>query len=180
MIEKYKNLIVFVVLTIIFFLIGAFANYYFNSSKLLVNNFWTDLTILDTATAIALAILAFSAYLEYAKNEDDIELKIAIYEKGKYDKAKEIIDFRILAGDKIKILRKEVTRGEILGLLGMFQKNTGNRYNLSDNKLILILLDEVKKVQKAKKNECIIPILKEDYDKYFNPAIPIKKEEKNQ
>lgn len=150
------------------FIIGIFKH---------TNDLWTFFESFDTA--IALAILALIACNEYAKNEDEIELKIAAYEKGKYDKAKEIFDFCILAGDKVKILRKEVTRGEILGLLGMFQKDTGNRYNLSDNKLILILLDEVKKVQKAKKNECIILILKDDYDKYFNPAISVKKEEKN-
>ena len=38
------------------------------------NKMWWLLLTLDTATAIALVILAFFAYWEYAKGEDEIEL----------------------------------------------------------------------------------------------------------
>jgi len=49
----------------------------------------------------------------------------------------------------------------------MFQKDIGKRYTLLDNVLILLLLDELKKIQKGDKNDCIIPILQKDYELHF-------------
>ena len=168
MFEKYKPLLVFIILTIIFFFIGAFGIYVFNSPEFLVNKLWTDLTILDTATAIALAVLAFNAYIEYAKNEDEIELKIGIYEKGKYKKPL-IKDFSEIAGDKVKVLRKEVNRSEIMGILGMFQRDMKTRFEMNDNKLKIMFLKNLKEIQKGKDNVLIIPIIKEDYENFLNP-----------
>jgi len=158
--KKYKELFIFILVTLIVAIIGIF----FHFDK---NNIWSFFEVIDTSTAVALSVLAFLAYKEYIKEEDEIELKIAIYQKNRYDEPIKIIDFSEIAGNKIKILRKEVSRGEILGLLGMFQKNSGKRYNLSDNKLILFLLDELKQIQKGDKSECIIPILQIDYDQHF-------------
>ena len=157
---KYKELLIFILVTLMVAIIGIF--FHFEKS-----NIWSFFEVIDTSTAVALSVLAFLAYKEYIKEEDEIELKIAIYQKDRYDKPIKIIDFSEIAGNKIKILRKEVSRGEILGLLGMFQKDTGKRYTLSDNVLILLLLDELKKIQKGDKNECIIPILKKDYELHF-------------
>jgi len=163
----HNKLNIFLFFTSIFLIIGSF--YTFFTKNEFIEDLWNILTVLDTSTAIALAILAYMAYKEYMKNEDEIELKIAIYKKGNYEKAIKIKDFIEIASSKVKVLRKDINRAEILGLLGMFQKNTEKRYNLSDNKLILLLLKELKEVQIGKKNECIIPILEEDYIKYFKP-----------
>jgi len=157
---KYKELLIFILVTLMVAIIGVF--FHFEKS-----NIWSFFEVIDTSTAVALSVLAFLAYKEYIKEEDEIELKIAIYQKDRYNEPIKIIDFSEIAGNKIKILRKEVSRGEILGLLGMFQKNSGKRYNLSDNKLILFLLDELKQIQKGNKNECIIPILQKDYELHF-------------
>jgi len=157
---KYKELLIFILVTLMVAIIGIF--FHFEKS-----NIWSFFEVIDTSTAVALSVLAFLAYKKYIKEEDEIELKIAIYQKDRYDKPIKIIDFSEIAGNKIKILRKEVSRGEILGLLGMFQKDTGKRYTLSDNVLILLLLDELKQIQKGNKKECIIPILQKDYELHF-------------
>jgi len=162
--KKYKELLIFILITLIVAIIGIF----FHFEKV---NIWSVVEVIDTSTAVALSVLAFLAYKEYIKEEDEIELKVAIYKKDEYNKPLKIIDFSEISGSKVKILRKEISRSEILGLLGMFQKDTGKRYTLSDNVLILLLLDELKKIQKGDKNECIIPILKRDYDEFFNPKI---------
>jgi len=177
MIEKYKPLFIFIILTIIFFLIGAFGTYAFTSSKMLINKFWIDLTILDTATAIALAVLAFMTYMEYARNEDEIELKVAIYDDAKSN-SPEIKDFYEIAGNKVKVLRKEVNRSEIMGILGMFQRDMKTRFEMKDNKLKILFLENLKKIQKGEGNILIIPVLKEDYENFLNPTVIENKEEK--
>lgn len=156
--DKYKELIWFCILTFIILFIGLIKH---------TTDLWSFLESIDTATAIALAVLAFMAYKEYGKNEDEIELKMAIYEKNNYSTPIKIVDFEEISGDKIKILRKEVSRGEILGLLGMLQKDTPRRYSMSDNRLIVKFLNNLKEVQKAKSNVLLIPMLKEDFEKYF-------------
>ena len=156
--HKYKELIWFVVLSTLILIIGIIKH---------TSDLWSFLESIDTATAIALSVLAFLAYKEYGKNEDEIELKIAVYERNNYKQPIKIVDFKDIAGDNIRILRKEVSRGEILGLLGMFQKDTPKRYSMSDNKLILKFLDNLKKVQKAESDILLIPLLKEDFEKYF-------------
>ena len=175
MIEKYKPLFIFIILTIIVFLIGAFGTYAFTSSKMLINKFWIDLTILDTATAIALAVLAFMTYMEYARNEDEIELKVAIYENSKSN-SPTIKDFTEIAGNRVKVLRKEVNRSEIMGILGMFQRDMKTRFEMKDNKLKVLFLNNLKKIQKGKGNILIIPVLKEDYENFLNPEKNSKKE----
>ena len=172
--EKYKNLFIFVILTFILFIIGFFAT--FNLTKI-SKVIWHIFTILDTSTAIALAVLAFSAYLEYARGEDEIELKIAIYEKGRYDKPLEIKDFKEIADDKVKILRKEVDRSEIMGILGMFQRDMKTRFEMNDNKLKIMFLRNLKEIQKGKGDVLIIPVIKGDYENFLNPSISVKKEE---
>ena len=157
--NRYKELIWFIILTIVILIIGFITH---------ITDLWSFFESIDTATAIALAVLAFMAYKEYGKNEDEIELKIAIYEKGEYFTPIKIVDFKEIAGDKIKILRKEVSRGEILGLLGMLQKDTPKRYSMSDKKLIIKFLNNLKEVQKAESNVLLIPLLKEDFEKYFS------------
>ena len=53
---------------------------------------WHWFTILDTASAVALAILAFSSYLKFIRNEDSIKIF--------FDIDKEVVD------TKLAILRK--------------------------------------------------------------------------
>ena len=119
---------------------------------------------LDTSTVIALAILAFSAYMEYAKGEDEIALKFEIL-----DESGNIIDREYLKsnGEKLIILRKNTTRAEVLGIMGMIQKKSTGRYDI-DNRIQKTFLDRINEIQKGKGNELLIPIMKKDYDKFFN------------
>jgi len=98
--KKYKELIIFVLVTLIVAIFGMF--FHFNKT-----NIWSFFEVIDTSTAVDLSVLAFLAYKEYIKEEDEIELKIAIYQKDIYNEPIKIMDFSEIAGNKIKTLRKE-------------------------------------------------------------------------
>jgi len=95
---------------------------------------WHWFGILDTASAVALAILAFFGYLEFVRSEDAIK----IY----FDTDDREIDTHL------SILRKNFTRGELMGVLGMIQKDTKTRFEIQSLKDISIL-EEIQKVQKS-------------------------------
>jgi len=65
--KKYKELIIFVLVTVIVAIVGMF--FHFKKS-----NIWSFFEVIDTSTAVALSVLAFLAYKEYIKEEDEIEL----------------------------------------------------------------------------------------------------------
>ena len=177
--EKYKYLNIFVIITFFLLLIGLF-NKYFEKISLLkkifkenvISDFWDVVSILDSSTAIALAFLAFLAYKEYAKGEDEISLEFEVLDEN----LKSIETIPILSErEKITILRRNVNRGEVLGIMGMVQKKSTGRYDIS-NKVQKKFLDRILEIQKGKKDKLLIPIIKDDYDRYFN--IEVKSEEK--
>jgi uncharacterized protein (UPF0333 family) len=160
--NKYKNLVIFVIITFIIMFIA----FYIGLSKIsgVKSWFWGFILALDTSTAIALAVLAFSAYMEYAKGEDEIKLKFEVLdEKGN------ILFIKDIKSDNkdITILRKNLSRAEILGVMGMIQKTSTEKFEI-DNKTQIKLLKRINEIQKGNKKEFLIPVLKENYDEYFN------------
>jgi hypothetical protein len=160
--NKYKNLVIFAIIT---FSIMSIA-FYIGLNKIsgIESRMWGFMLALDTATAIALAVLAFSAYIEYAKGEDEIALKFEIL-----DERENVIDTKYLKsnGENLVILRKNATRAEVLGIMGMIQKSSTGRYEI-DNRIQKRFLDKINEIQKGKGDELLIPIIKKDYDKFFN------------
>ena len=77
--EKYKNLIIFVIIS--FSIMSAAFCIGLSEISGIKSNLWGFLAALDTSTAIALAVLAFMAYMEYAKGEDEIKLKFEILDE---------------------------------------------------------------------------------------------------
>ena len=146
--EKYKLIIMFIVIT--FIVLGV-------DFSVAENNFWYKLAQhIDNSTAIALAVLALFAYIEYAKGEDEIPIIFLV-------DGKEI-------DTNFKLLRKSVTRSEILGILGMIQKSSTGRYDIK-NDMAYMLMENIAEVQKGKKDKIYINMTKELYDKYFNNEI---------
>ncbi|EDM23125.1 hypothetical protein [Caminibacter mediatlanticus] len=103
-----------------------------------------------------MAVLALFAYIEYAKGEDEIPIIFRL-------DGKEI-------DTNFKLLRKSVTRSEILGVLGMIQKKTTGRYEIK-NDMAYKLMENINEVQKGKKDKIYIQISRELYDKYFNDKV---------
>ena len=142
-IKKYKLLSIF--LTLIF--IGIIGRLIFGDDSI----FWSIWGVLDTSSAVALAVLAFLAYKDIIKEEDEIEIIFSI--DGN------------LRSSGLKLLRKDCTRGEIIGVLGMMQKDTAKRFKMTPYEL-KNLLDEIKKVQKENKNTIIINMNKDEFEQF--------------
>jgi len=96
---------------------------------------WQWFGILDTASAVALAILAFFGYLEFVRSEDAIKIF--------FDTDGEVVD------TKLSILRKNFTRGELMGVLGMIQKDSKKRFEIQSLKEISIL-QRLQQIQTSK------------------------------
>ncbi len=153
--EKYKPLILFGVITVILTLIGVCSD--FCSIGKPIKPIWDFASIADTATAIALAVLAAIAYFEYAKGEDEIKIYLDV-EGEKKD-------------TQLRLLRKDVSRSEILGLLGMIQNKNSGRFENSkfrNKEILLEFLKNIMEVQKGNRDEIVVPISKEDFEKYFS------------
>jgi len=112
---------------------------------------WEWFGVIDTASAVALAFLALFGYVEYIRMEDKIEI---------------LFD---LDGQKIdtglSLLRKNFMRSELLGVLGMIQKEQKGRFNLSFFQEPASL-DRIQKIQKGKAKEFHIPITSEEIDQF--------------
>ncbi len=118
---------------------------------------WGIWSSVDVAFAVALGVLAFFAYREMLSEEDAIALSFTIVDDPERDP--------IPLG--ISLLRKNCTRSEILGILGMIQTNTQQRFNYR-TALLKPLLDAIAGVQTDRsKRECRIPIGREDYERFF-------------
>ncbi len=117
-----------------------------------INHIWDIWGVIDTSSAVALAILAGFAYYEYIKGDDVIKIYF-LTDTGKID-------------TKLSLLRKEFSRSELLGLLGMVQKDQDKRYKLSyfQNPKTL---KKIQEIQKGNGKEIIIKLQKKELE-YFN------------
>jgi flagellar motor component MotA len=113
---------------------------------------WALYEVLDTASAVALAALAFFGYMEYSKSED----KIKIY--FKVDNQKQI-------DTNLSILRKNFSRSEVFGLLGMIQKDAKGRFDIAYSR-DKSMLDALHAVQKGDKDSFVIPINSNEFEQF--------------
>jgi hypothetical protein len=113
---------------------------------------WNWFGAIDTSSAVALAFLAAWGYLEYAKSEQVIKITFNvdgdIYDTG------------------LSLLRKNFTRSELLGVLGMIQKAQKEKFELNvfKDKSILKKLQDI---QTGKGKEFIIDMSKEEAEQFF-------------
>ncbi|BCD68472.1 hypothetical protein [Nitratiruptor sp. YY09-18] len=116
-------------------------------AKLFDSYLWEIFGILDTASAVALAILAGWGYIEFIRSEQPVKIIFEI--DGK----------RVETG--LALLRKNFTRSELMGILGMIQKDQNTRYRLSffqDKNMLKTL----QKTQTGKEKEFVITMSKEE------------------
>ena len=140
---KYKLLFIFGFIT----LLGLFFHF-FKFQKA-----WNVFGAIDTATAVALATLAFLGYYEYTKLEDEIKIYFLIKETNE----------KVDTG--ISILRKYCTRSEVWGLLGMLQKDTKGRFDIKANK-DKSLLKAFHQIQKGDLDELEIPLSSKELEQF--------------
>jgi len=148
-IRRYKPLIIY-----IGFIIGGLVIWYFFEKEKVFppeKELWDFWSAIDTSSAVALAVLAFLAYKDMIKQEDIIPLYFNV-------NGKEI-------DTKLSLLRKNCTRGEVVGVLGMMQKNTKNRFSFS-TKALPLFLEQLQEVQKGKRNKIVISMTQEEFEQF--------------
>jgi hypothetical protein len=112
---------------------------------------WNLWSTVDVAFAVALGVMAFLAYREFIKSEDEVKIYFKV-EGKRYDTG-------------LSLLRKDCTRGEILGVLGMMQRTTKERFSF-DSKELSILLKEVQEVQKGVKDNFELSMSRDELEQF--------------
>lgn len=106
---------------------------------------------LDVAAAVALAVFAMWGYMEYSRQEESIAI------------------FFLVSNEKKKtglsILRKNCTRSELLGVLGMIQKDPKNRFEIASMKKPAFL-DTLARIQKESDTELCIVLLQSELEQF--------------
>ena len=121
-------------------------------AKLFVSDtVWEWFGVFDTSSAVALAVLAFYGYYEFIKNDHPIKIYFDLESKS--------ID------TGLSILRKNFTRGELLGVLGMIQKDTKTRFEIESLKDISIL-KRLQEIQTSKEKEFHIVITQRELEQF--------------
>jgi hypothetical protein len=104
--KRYNILIIFIIVT----LLGLLIRYITHANSWL----WELWSVLDVSFAVALGVLAFEGYREFIKSEDEVPIYFRVHGK--------------LTATGLSLLRRDCTRGEILGVLGMMQRSTTKRF----------------------------------------------------
>ena len=142
-IQRYSALIWFIGLSIF----GLLIRYLLGEDSVL----WDIWSAIDTASAVALAVLAFVAYRDIVRDDDEVQLLFNI--EGK----------KVDTG--LCLLRKDCTRGEVIGVISMLARVTDApfKYNALH---IHDLLDEINQVQKGTNEKLYIVISKDEFAQF--------------
>ena len=141
--ERYLVLIVFVGV----WLVGLAIRYGLGAEHWL----WDLWGTVDVAFAVSLGLLAFMAYLEFIKAEDEVHIYFEV--DGE------------LTDTRLSLLRKDFTRGEILGVLGMIQKDTVSRYSIGYMKK-REFLQRLHAIQKGRDKKFVMPMSAEEFEQF--------------
>ena len=145
--SRYLPLIVYIGLTIA----GIIVRY----TYILQNSLWDAWSAFDTASGVALAILAAMAYRDMIRDEDEIDLLFDV-------------DMKRQIKTGLCLLRKDCTRGEVIGALEMLQRKTEKPFHY-DARLLHELLNRINKIQKGKDTHLLIPIDSEEFEQFVLP-----------
>jgi len=116
------------------------------------NSIWKFWGVIDVSFSVALGILAFMGYIKYLRSEDIIKIRFKLPD-GKTEDT------------DLSTLRKDFNRQELLGLLGMIQKDTTNRFDIKFTKTPAFL-QRMQEVQKGKSKIFDIEISKEELEQF--------------
>lgn len=106
---------------------------------------------LDVAAAVALAMFAIWGYIEYSRQEESVKIVFAVNGQS--------IDTRL------SFLRKNCTRSEVLGVLGMIQKDPKTRFEIASMKKAAFL-DNLGQVQKGSAKELYIILTQSELEQF--------------
>jgi len=106
--ERYLVLIIFLGISIV----GLAIRYIFGVDSWI----WDIWASVDVASAVAMGVMAFLAYREFISSEDEIRIYFNVDDK--------------LIDTGLSILRKDSNRSELLGILGMIQKDPTKRFSI--------------------------------------------------
>jgi len=112
---------------------------------------WQIWSSIDVASAVALAALAFFAYRQMLRDDDEVRIMFEVNGK-RHDTG-------------LCLLRKDCTRSEIIGVLGMMQRRTKERFAY-DPAHLHDLLNELNRVQKGKAKELAVPLSQEEFEQF--------------
>ena len=143
MMKRYLPIIVFAGL----FLLGMAIFFFSNKSS----SPWEIWGALDSASAVALAVMAIVGYWEYIRSEDKIKIVFDI-EGEKVDTG-------------LSILRRNLTRSELFGLLRMIEK-TQQQFHIKTFNDNPNFIDEIHKVVRGRSKELVIPMTKEEASQF--------------
>lgn len=141
--ERYKALILFLSLTFVGGLIHVFSG-----SNGLLLKLWSAL---DVSFAVAMGIIAFMAYWEFIRAEDEIKIYFEV------DGA--------LKDTGLSLLRKDCTRSEINGILTMPLKDGVRFHNIKYMKN-RELLQDLQAIQKGKKEKLVMPMSAVEFEQF--------------
>jgi len=141
--KHYLIPITFIVLTLLGLIVHVFA-----SSNGWVLKVWTAL---DVSFAVSLGVIAFMMYVEFIKAEDEIEIYFDV--EGE------------LKNTGLSLLRKDCTRSEIFGVLGMMQPQNSKRFSV-DTKALALILKEVQSVQRGEKKKFVIQMKASEFEQF--------------
>ncbi len=112
---------------------------------------WEIWSSLDIASAVALATLAFLAYRQMLRDDDEIRIMLEV------DGIRHDTD--------LCLLRKDCTRSEVIGVLGMMQRRTEKRF-IYDAEHLHDLLNELNRVQKGNAKELAVPLNQGEFEQF--------------
>jgi hypothetical protein len=141
--KQYGVLISFVVL----FVVGLIIWYALGENSAL----WGIWGAIDIAFAVALGVLAFFAYRDMVHDDDEVQLCFNVNGRE--------VDTGLC------LLRKDCTRGEVIGVLGMMQRITENRFKY-DAAHLHDLLDEVNRVQRGESDKLLVIISDKEFEQF--------------
>ena len=141
--QRYGVLIVFAVL----FVVGLLIRYLIGESSTL----WGIWSAIDVSFAVVLGILAYIAYSDIVRAEDQVRLVFNIDNTKKVDTG-------------LCLLRKNCTRGEIIGVLKMMKRKSKEfHYDASH---LHDLLQEINHVQTSNNQKLYIIINQEEFNQF--------------
>ena len=141
--KRYGVLILFSVL----FIVGLLVRYTLGENSAL----WSIWSAIDISFAVVLGILAYVAYSDIIRAEDQVRLVFNINNTKKVDTG-------------LCLLRKNCTRGEIIGVLKMMKRKS-KEFNY-DASHLHDLLQEINQVQTSNNQKLYIIITQEEFNQF--------------
>jgi hypothetical protein len=141
--QRYGVLILFVLL----FVVGLFIRYGMGEESAL----WSIWSAIDVSFAVVLGILAYIAYSNIVRAEDQVRLVFNVANEKEVDTG-------------LCLLRKNCTRSEVIGVISMMQKKSPTlQYDASH---LHDLLEEINSVQVGSSRKLRIIISQEEFEQF--------------